>query len=140
MSFEFQVPPLNDELLNEDGLVSKEWEQWLVDLQVIQTEIVTYDVIVDLPSLAANSSLQTSVNITQVLDKDGNTVTVPPGAIVVDLGYNILHFEAQSITANIIHNGTIIASTNRLTLFLNNISGGAINPASATYKLVVLKG
>ena len=137
---EFQDPPLRDSVLQEAGVVSVEWEQWLLDLKQIQTEIIAVDVIIDPGSIASNFSTTISFTITQVVDEDGTTRTLGTEVEVFHLGDYVLKLIKPTLTAGIILGSARITGTNTIDIDFTNVTAGSINPASETYTLIVLKG
>ena len=136
----FQDPPLDDELANEDGVLSVEWEKWVLDLKNVQTEIVAIDAVIDPASVAANSSATLSATITQVIDEDGNTRTLGSEVSVFTLGDYVLQLIKPTLTEGIIIGSSRITGTNTIDIDFTNVTGGNINPASETYTIIVLKG
>jgi len=138
---EFQEPPINNNVVTEgEGVLDTAWEEWIFDLTAVQTQIFLVNAIMDPTSIPSNFSTTLTFTITQIVDVDGNTVTIGADDILFEEGDLVLQLIKPALTAGIIIGSSRITGTNIIDVDVTNVTGGNINPASETYIIVILKG
>ena len=136
----FQDPPILDEVIDKEGRFSTGWEEWLFDLTKAQKEIVVIDVRIDPASIPANSGNVQSWTITQVVDEDGNIITIPTDVILFEEVDHLLQIIPPSMWTGLAFAQARISGINRISQSIINNTAAARDPSEETYTLIVLKG
>ena len=136
----FQDPPIDVQFADKNGIINYPWERWLFDITAVQTDIRVVEIPINPASVAANTTVEQTITITQVIDHDGNTITIGANVVVVDVGDIILQVIKPTNTAGIAIGQARVDTKNKIELQLINTTAGALDPASENYKFVVLKG
>jgi len=134
----FDVPITEDVL--EDNRFTSAWEDWLDILSEIQTKIEVIKAIMDPSSVAANTTAEQVITITQVVDDRGDIKTIAESDAVLEVGDHIIKIIKPTLAAGLIINQGRVTDTNEITIEFGNVTASAIDVPSETYTLIILKG
>lgn len=117
-------PPQNNHpIINESGFVSNIWGDWFQrawDAIKGFSGVITVKSTMDFPSVAPGGIQELTATVTGALVND-----------TVSLGLPV------TVNAGIVFDGRVTAA-NTVTVRATNITAGAINPASAVYRITVM--
>jgi len=140
MAYEFQYPPITNAIADKNGTINYAWQEWLLDLTKIQKEIITFKTDIDPANVIAATTVAQAFTVTTVVDDDGNTVTLPSGFSLMEVGDIVLRVEKPTLSTGLGVLGGRVTAQNQITIEFTNPSGGAVNAGSETYTIVIMKG
>jgi len=134
----FPVPLIEDPIVKDDMKVTQSWEQWFFDLANIVPEFSIVRTSLDVANVAANTVAQQAFTIANVLDEDDNSIALGTN-VVLTTDDHVISVTSDSVIGVGISN-FVITDDNELTMDLINPTGSGVNPAAATYTIIVIKG
>jgi len=119
------LPPIRDPFLN-NVKQSESWSKWFTWVGIslnnlIGLRVFTASTTLDFPSIASLASEDLTITVTNATINDSVSLGLP-----------------ASPTAGIVFQA-FVSTANTVTVRATNITGGAIDPASAIYKIIVFK-
>lgn len=107
----------------QNGLVHPEWAKWYQRISGELPQLKLYSVTINPASVSANSTATEAFTVTGVTTGD-----------------IVLRVIKPTFTAGLVVVEGQVTAANEVTIQFANVTGGAINPASETYKILVLRG
>lgn len=136
----FKQPDIISNIVQESLVVTPLWEQWFLDLTNIQTEWSIIEAVINPVSVAANTTAAQVITITQVIDNAGSTKTITTDDLLFEVGDHIVKIIKPTLTAGLFINQGRVTDKNEITIEFGNVTASAIDAASETYTIIVLKG
>ena len=135
----FQKPPHADDIV-EGAEISTQWLDWFYKISQTQVEFDIVLAIINPAPVAANTSAEQAITITQIVDDEGDTRTLGSDDTVLSTDDLIMNIIKPTLSAGLIINQGRVTDVNEITIEFGNLTASAIDAAEETYTLIVLKG
>lgn len=119
---QFDNPPIMLPPVQE-GRVHPEWTKWYQRISGELPQLKLYSVTINPAAVSANSTAEEAFTVTGVTTGD-----------------IVLRVVKPTFTSGLVVVEGRVTAANTVTIQFANVTGGAINPASETYTILVLRG